>query len=267
MDSGTALQALNSFQPTSSADLLSQAQSKYGVQDLSARVAALRGLTSNLTNSIAAVDPSVTGRTSGSLVTEAQRSALVNRERQPLLTDLGNQNQALSSATGDLNTNQSLATQLASGLANDQTNKYNQLKSQYEIANSREQAAAQARAEAAKQAESSRQFDAAQANENARSANSIAASRAASAPNPAAGYSVKQLTSGNKAYTGPSGQTNLYQYAAAVSGGNPNATYNQILSQLKTGSSTDKKAYNKVASMSMAQGISYLQKNNSYIFD
>lgn len=81
------------------------------------------------------------------------------------------------------------------------------------------------------------------------------------------GYSVKQLSSGNKAYTGPNGQTNLYQYASAVSGGDATQTYNTILSELKTGSTTDKGAYNEVKSMSQAQGIAYLQKHNSYIFD
>lgn len=81
------------------------------------------------------------------------------------------------------------------------------------------------------------------------------------------GYSVKQLTSGNKAYTGPNGQTNLYQYAAAVSGGDPTDTYNTILSELKTGSTTDKTAYNKIVNMSQDAGVAYLQKNNSYIFD
>lgn len=88
-----------------------------------------------------------------------------------------------------------------------------------------------------------------------------------SAANIGKGYSVKQLSSGNKAYTGPNGQTNLYQYAAAVSGGDPTQTLNTILEQLKTGSSYDKGAYNKVANMSPSDAISYLQQHNSYIFD
>jgi len=81
------------------------------------------------------------------------------------------------------------------------------------------------------------------------------------------GYHVSQLSSGNKAYVGPNGQTNLYQYATATNSGNASGTYNTILSELKTGSSTDKAAYNKVSGMSTNAGIKYLQKNNSYIFD
>lgn len=158
-DSATAKAALDSFTPTSSADLLTQAQSKYGVQDLQSRVQALRGLTSNLTNSIAAVDPSVTGRTSGTLTTEAQRSAIVNRERQPLIGDLNTENSALSGAQGDLNTNESMADQLAQSLAQDQTNKYNKLKDTYDTSYQREQDTKAAQDKASQEAESVREFN------------------------------------------------------------------------------------------------------------
>lgn len=80
------------------------------------------------------------------------------------------------------------------------------------------------------------------------------------------GYSVGQYSSGNKYYKGPNGQTNLYQYASALSGGDPNSTYQEILHQLSTGSNTDKTAYNKIRGMSQDQGVAYLQKNNKYIF-
>lgn len=157
MDSQSALSALNSFQPTSSADILSQAQSKYGIPDLSNRVQALSGITNNLTNSIAAVDPSVTGRTAGSLVTEGQRSALVNRERQPLLTDLASNEQSLGTARSDLTTNQSFADKLAGALASDQTDKYNRLKTQYDVAKSAEDTKAAQQLEQEKLAENARQ--------------------------------------------------------------------------------------------------------------
>lgn len=159
MDSASALQALNSFQPTSSADLLSQAQTKYGIPDLSSRVQALTGITNNLTNSIAAVDPSVTGRTQGTFTTEAQRGALVNREKQPLLTNLNSNNQSLNFARGDLSTNQSMADRLATSLAQDQTSKYSRLKSQYDISKAAEDKRAADALAQQKMAEQERQFN------------------------------------------------------------------------------------------------------------
>lgn len=134
------------------------------------------------------------------------------------------------------------------------TPKYQSLEQQYaQGAYSDDQKAAQAQANS----DRSYQLSVAKFENSASNSSNSAANK----------YSVKQLSSGNKAYTGPNGQTNLYQFAAATSGGDPSATYQTILSQLKTGSSTDKGAYNKVASMSIADGIAYLQKHNSYIFD
>jgi len=258
-----ALTTLNSFQQPDSGSLLSAAQQKYGVQGLQDRVNTYKTLTNNLTGAISAVDPSVTGRTAGSLVTEGQRSALVDRERTPLVGQLGTAQQGESEANNDLGKAETDVNNEVSSQKQDAQNKYNQLLQTYQIANEREQSAAQEAADAAKQKEAIREFDVGQANDLAKSA----AGRAASAPNPAAGYSVKQLTSGNKAYTGPNGQTNLYQYASAIAGGDPNGTYNEILGQLKTGSPTDKAAFNKVAKMSMPDAINYLKTHNSYIFD
>lgn len=84
-------------------------------------------------------------------------------------------------------------------------------------------------------------------------------------------YKVSQYSSGNKAYTGPNGQTNLYDYAANVAGGNAGQTYNIIKQELKTGSATDKGAYNGMLKLEQ-QGLSpdqilqRLSKSNSYIF-
>lgn len=256
-----AAAALNSYQAPSSADLLSSAQQKYGVNDLQSRVSSLQGLTSNLTNAISAVDPSVTGRTAGSLVTEGQRSALVSREQQPLQTNLASENQALGTATGDLNTAEGNAKDMAAGEETDSQNKYNQLLQTYQIANAKETAAAQAASDQAKEAESEREFNVSESDKNA-----------SAAANSAAGYSVKQLSSGNKAYTGPNGQTNLYQYASALAGGDPSQTFNIIKQQLQTGSATDKGAYNGIVKleqqgMSQADIIARLKASNGYIFN
>lgn len=260
-----AAAALSDYQAPSSADLLSQAQQKYGVNDLQQRVQGLQGITSNLTNSIAAVDPSVTGRTAGSLVTEGQRGALVNREQQPLQSDLSSENQALGEANTNLTTAQGNAKDEAAGEEADSQNKYNQLLQTYNIANAREAATAASQADAAKEAESEREFNVGEADKTSAAATSAA-------NNTAAGYSVKQLSSGNKAYTGPNGQTNLYQYASAMAGGDPTQTFNIIKQQLQSGSATDKGAYNGIVKLeqqglSQDQIIARLKASNGYIFN
>lgn len=143
-----AATALSSYKAPNSQDLLTQSQTKYGIPELQTRVQQLRGLTGNLTNAIAAVDPSVTGRTAGSFVTEGQRSALVNRERQPLLTDLGKQNQALGTATSELNTNRASASEEARAQQSDSQREYDRLLQTYNISSAREAAVAQAKAQA-----------------------------------------------------------------------------------------------------------------------
>lgn len=141
-----ALKALQAYQMPSSADVLTQAENKYGVADTRNRVNTYKTLTNNLTGAIAAVDPSVTGRTSGSLVTEGQRSALVNRERAPIAGQLGTANQGLSQATTDMDTAVGNAKNEAARTISDNTAKYERLKDVYAIANAREQAAAEAEA-------------------------------------------------------------------------------------------------------------------------
>lgn len=79
-----------------------------GIPDARARVTNLQTQIANSENAIKNVDPSVTGRTQNSLVTEAQRQRLVNMERAPL-TDTYNtqtknyntENSNLSSLLGE----------------------------------------------------------------------------------------------------------------------------------------------------------------------
>lgn len=158
-----ALTALNGYQQPDSASVLGQAQQKYGVGDLQNRVNTYKTLTQNLTGAIAAVDPSVTGRTAGSLVTEGQRGALVNRERAPITAELGTADQGLSSANNDLSTANTNATNDANLTVADNKDKYNKLLQTYQIANDREQQQATAARQAAQDAESKRQFDVSQA--------------------------------------------------------------------------------------------------------
>lgn len=88
-------------------------------------------------------------------------------------------------------------------------------------------------------------------------------------------YKVSSLSSGNKAYTGPNGETNLYQYAQGVNGGStadPDAVLQTIQQELSTGSTTDKGAAAGITKLqnegkSTADIIASLQKSNAYIFE
>lgn len=179
----SALTALNSYQAPSSADVLTQSENKYGVNDLQQKVSALQSLTGNLTNAIAAVDPSVTGRTAGTLTTEAQRGALVNREQAPVVAQLGTANNALSTAKDSYTAADTNAKDAANMTIADNTNKRQALLDTYNIANAREAAAAAAQADAAKQAEAVREYNQSRTDTiNENSANRAAASSAAAAP-------------------------------------------------------------------------------------
>jgi hypothetical protein len=122
----------------SSNDVLNDAMTKYGIPEIRSRVSGLRTTLSNTENALNAVDPSVTGRTSRSLVTEAQRQAQVNNERAPIAEQYGQQSRALSTESA----NQNDALQAAKLLAENQINDYNTgrqaLTSRYDIANSQE---------------------------------------------------------------------------------------------------------------------------------
>jgi hypothetical protein len=182
MDSASALQALQSFQQPAAADVLTQAETKYGIPDLTKRVNDYKTLTHNLTGAIAAVDPSVTGRTAGTLTTEGQRGALVNRERAPIVGQLGTATTALEGATGDFSMAQGRATNEANATVEGNRQRYAQLLDQYNIANSREQAAKEEAARQAAAAEQSRQFEA-----------SLAASKAAASASGAGSYDFSSL--------------------------------------------------------------------------
>lgn len=160
--SAAAATALQNFQNSevSPQAALDQGNSKYGVSALGSQLDALRSTTSNLQKSIANVDPSVTGRTSGSLVTEAQRQAIVNNEREPLVhdfndvsTNLNNVDKQYSEATG-------LASNYANAVLANQKNTYDQLFGQYQTALQKEQADAAA-------AEKQREFNATLAEQQA----------------------------------------------------------------------------------------------------
>lgn len=119
---------LQSFQATrrKPQDILAEQENKLGVSGVRQRQAGLRGAIQNTENLLGAVDPSVTGRTSNSLVTEAQRTKMVANERAPIAEQFTEQSRALegeSANLAELGRQASTAAQLAIG-ADDQQQNY-----------------------------------------------------------------------------------------------------------------------------------------------
>lgn len=83
-------------------DILAEQKKALGVDDVTGRVSKLRTGIINTENLLEGVDDSVTGRTSGTLTTEAARSRLVNLERAPIATTLGKQQQGLTAEQQNL---------------------------------------------------------------------------------------------------------------------------------------------------------------------
>lgn len=136
-----------SYNPT---DTYNKITTQLGIPDARTRVQALQSNLLNTENSIRAVDPNVTARTSGALVTEAQRGRLVNMEKAPLTDAYNQQNQAYGTEQGNLATLNSQAQQQASLAESDYKNKRQGLAEQLTQAiNEQDRAQAQANADRA----------------------------------------------------------------------------------------------------------------------
>ncbi len=103
-NSAQALQELQAVQGTirNPLDIYNEQQAALGVGDVRGRVSNLRTTLLNTENALNAVDPSVTGRTAGTLTTEAQRQRIVNLERAPIVGQYGQQQGALSNENATL---------------------------------------------------------------------------------------------------------------------------------------------------------------------
>ena len=82
-------------------DYYNEATKNLGVPDARATVTRDRQAINDTNSLLDAVDPSVTGRTQGGLVTEAQRQGLVNKERAPITEALGDQTRAYTSSSAN----------------------------------------------------------------------------------------------------------------------------------------------------------------------
>lgn len=110
--SAQALQQLTTYRTgrKNPYDILAEQKKKLGVDDVNGRVGKLRTSIINTENLLEGVDDSVTGRTSGTLTTDAARSRIVNLERQPVAKTLATQQSGLSAEQANLEaiTNQAM---------------------------------------------------------------------------------------------------------------------------------------------------------------
>lgn len=119
-------------------DLYNKQVQELGVGDVRGRVSSLNQTLLNTENALNQVDPSVTGRTQGSLVTEAQRQRLVNLERQPLTTQYGQQARQLETQQGQLRDLLGQASQQSGLQYQGQQQQLQNLANQYNMAFERE---------------------------------------------------------------------------------------------------------------------------------
>ena len=267
---GQISQLDQSYNPTSTYNAIT---TQLGIPDARTRVQALQSNLVNTQNAINAVDPNVAARTSGSLVTEAQRGRLVNMERAPLTTTAGVQSQDLNQANNNLNTLTGQAnTQVNLAAANYKTQRQGLSERLTAAISAQDKAQAQAntdRANAQAQANADRAFNAQQAQQkvvNNQNATRIAskttkASSGNSTPN---NFSMGKYTNGNNFFKDSSGNVaSLGQYLDAT-GGNAKS----LLDILRGGSTYDKAIYAQVKNITnpatLKQSVINLDKGNYY---
>lgn len=144
------------YNPT---DVYNKITTQLGIPDARTRVQALQSNLLDTENAIRAVDPNVTARTSGSLVTEAQRGRVVNMEKAPLTDTYSQQNQSYGKEQGLLAELSGQATTQAGLAESSYKNKRQSLADQLTLALKQEEDA-RARAESDRNfAENQRQFN------------------------------------------------------------------------------------------------------------
>lgn len=156
MDSATIARQLaaHDSKRVTTADAMNEAGAQYGLPEIRKTVSGLRTTIDNTGAALKAVDPSVTGRTSQSLVTEAQRQKMVANERAPIAEQLGEQTGLYNKSSEDLKYATDQATQMATAKVNDWNMGRQALSSQYDMTYKKEQdtkAEAMAREQAALQ--------------------------------------------------------------------------------------------------------------------
>lgn len=103
-NSADILNQLRAFQSSrrKPQDILAEEETKLGLPSATQRLTGLRSAIGNTENLLRNVDPSVTGRTSGTFTTEAQRQRLVAKEREPISDQFREQSRALEGETANI---------------------------------------------------------------------------------------------------------------------------------------------------------------------
>jgi hypothetical protein len=143
--------------------ILAEARNRYGVDSVNSRIKDLRGAITNTEGLLGGVDSSVTGRTSGTLTTEAARQRIVANERQPISETLATQQSGLSNESANLQNLQGQATTDAQLAYSGQQDQLSYLKNIYDTLFAKEQAQQAAELERQKFEEAKREFNAGQA--------------------------------------------------------------------------------------------------------
>jgi hypothetical protein len=161
MDSATIAGQLADYDKNrvTSTAALNEALGTFGVPEIRKKVSDMRTTIANTSAALNKVDPSVTGRTSQSLVTEAQRAKMVNNERAPIAQNLSDENASYGQDNADLQDATGQATTAAANKVNDWTAGRANLQSEYDTTYGREQDAAKTSAAAAAAEEARREFD------------------------------------------------------------------------------------------------------------
>jgi hypothetical protein len=206
-------------------DYVKRYSTDLGIDDAKARVKGARTAIRATEDTIAAAPSSVAGRTSGSLVTDAQRNRLVQNEVAPLQEIMRTQSGAFGDASQDLTSLSSeLDKRVGYGLqADDQ--QANTLLTLYQAASEAEKQAEAKRQWEAQMAEQKRQFD-----EQLRASERASARAAAAAATPSFGGGK----SGGAGASGDFGATDPVQQAA----------YNDVASRMGQSDAAIKSDYN-----------------------
>ena len=103
-NSSSVLSQLQAFQSgrRKPQDILGETETRLGLPSARQRLMGLRSAIGNTENLLRSVEPSVAGRTAGSLVTDAQRTKLVTNEREPISEQFREQSRALEGEQGNL---------------------------------------------------------------------------------------------------------------------------------------------------------------------
>lgn len=121
-------------------DIQTETEAKLGLPTAQQRLTGLRGAITNTENLLRNVDSSVTGRTSGTFTTEAQRQRLVAKERAPLSDEFREQSRALEGEQANISDLRQQVGQQTGFAIGEQDKQEGTLKSLYDTLFGREQA-------------------------------------------------------------------------------------------------------------------------------